>query len=103
MKARIRAFREKVREILDREAKVRDLVKATLPLWVSTVLGVVAAIGGFAWYLDQREADQFQACVRGRGDIAEFVHRLIDLNTEPDPDGVLVLEELLADFVADCA
>lgn len=68
MRAKLAALRAKIREALDRVATVRDLMKATLPLWASVVLACGAAVFGLWWQAQEREDDlrdaRVSACVR---------------------------------------
>lgn len=68
MRRRIKAWRAKVTEILEREAKVRDLVKASLPLWISVVLACGVGIGVLSAQAQQRTDDaadnRAAACVQ---------------------------------------
>lgn len=117
MRRVLHRVRARVSELLEREAKVRDLVKATIPLWVLTLAGAGAGflvLGTFNAEQDRTVAqleqvveslasEQVDSCVRGREDIVEFVHRLIALNEpDTDPGETAALEALLDDFVADC-
>lgn len=95
MRARLARLRAKVNDLLDREAKVRDLVKASLPLWISVVLACGA---GFLAITNQRA----QSCRHGREDIAEFTHLVISLNPNPEPARVAAIDKLLADFINAC-
>lgn len=85
----------KVHDFLHTKAEIVHLLKATLPLWITTIL---AAAAGFIIVINQR-VDQ---CERGRGDIAEFMHRVIDLNPNVDPARLQVFEQLIDDFLDDC-
>ncbi len=102
MSGAIARWRTKAHEIGEEYAKIKHLVKATLPLWIISVLVMSAIAGWIWWYLDQRAEDQHDSCVRGRSDFQEIVHRLTDLNPNPDQQQVIVLDRVLAEFVNDC-
>lgn len=57
LKLKASELRTEFQKFLDKEATVRSLLKATLPLWGSLVLAVVLGIGALAWQANQREQE----------------------------------------------
>lgn len=51
-------FRVRFETFLNGEAKVRDLLKATIPLWLCLAIGTVSGIGALSWQAADREASR---------------------------------------------
>lgn len=61
MTERIREWRTQLDRFLNREAKVRDLLKATIPLWLCLAVGMIVAIAALVAQANAREADQLRS------------------------------------------
>lgn len=86
----------KMYRLLRTQAEIRHLLKATVPLWLITV---VACGAGFVTIIHDRQ----ESCRSGRGDIVEFVNRITAQDeTPPTPAERASLDKLLHDFVSDC-
>lgn len=94
---RIRRLRARVRDVLDREAKVRDLVKASLPLWASVVIGCGAGLAAISHLAEQREHDQQCQRVESRDQLRGVFGRLYDRLDLTFPDEP-VLDDLRGDL-----
>lgn len=101
--SRWQEWRQKIRDILDREAKVRDLVKASLPLWISVVAGCFVGLLTLSAQSQQREDDldntRLSSCqLRNSAQEAGRLDNLAILNglRDPFPDADLLIDALVA-------
>lgn len=58
IRRKVQELRERTDRFLNREAKVRDLLKATIPLWLCLAVGTVVAVLVLIIQADDREASR---------------------------------------------
>lgn len=86
----------KTHRILHTEAQIVHLLKATVPLWLITVLA--CGVGFFTVI-----HDRIESCHNGRADVVEFVNRITALRqSPPTPAQQATLDSLYRDYVNDC-
>lgn len=60
MTTQLRAWRSQLSTFLNREAKVKDLLKATLPLWLCLACGTIIAIGVLMYQASEAETSRLR-------------------------------------------
>lgn len=88
----ISRLRARIRKRIDRPATVRDLIKASLPLWVSVVLGCGVGLVAVSHLGGLREHDQVCQRVDGREQLRGVFLSLYDRLDETFPSTPVVVD-----------